>query len=90
MPDISVETYDGETGEKVATTLVAVPDPTPEQLNQLAVNQALADAMAVLQAIIDDTNANINTNPAARIKDLARAQRRLIRHVLAIYSDGSA
>lgn len=34
-----------------------------------------------MQAIIADTNANINSNPATRIKDIARAVRRIIRRV---------
>lgn len=43
------------------------------------IEAALADALVSLQAVIDDTNANINSNPAARIKDLARVERRIIR-----------
>ncbi|WP_396935239.1 hypothetical protein [Mycolicibacterium sp.] len=35
-----------------------------------------AGYQADAQAIIDDTNSNINQNPAARIKTLARAQKR--------------
>jgi hypothetical protein len=45
----------------------------------LTITQALNDALVALQAIIDDTNANINSSPASRIKDLARAERRVIR-----------
>lgn len=44
--------------------------------------------MPAMQAIIDDTNANINANPAARIKDIAKAIRRLDRKVLGLL-DGS-
>jgi hypothetical protein len=43
-----------------------------------------------LQAIIHDTNANINANPAARIKTLARAQRRIIKRLLNAGFDTSA
>lgn len=57
--------------------------------NERTIEQALADSLATLQAIIDDTNANINANPAQRIKDLARSQRRVIRLVIRRF-DGSS
>lgn len=47
--------------------------------NRRTIEDALDLRMATMQAVIDDTNANINGNPAARIKDLARAVRLLIR-----------
>lgn len=50
-----------------------------EATNRASIEEALTASLVALQAIIDDTNASINTNPAARIKDLARVQRRLIR-----------
>jgi len=59
---------------------------TPEQIEaegnavaQATIEQALSDALVTLQTIIDDTNANINGNPAQRIKDIARTTRRTIR-----------
>jgi hypothetical protein len=53
-----------------------------EESNRVSIEEALAAALETLQLIIDDTNSNINSNPASRIKDLARVQRRLIRLVL--------
>jgi hypothetical protein len=44
-----------------------------------SIENALSAALDELQLIIDDTNANINTNPAARIKMIARALKRAIR-----------
>jgi len=46
---------------------------------QRTIEEALGVALTELQAIIDDTNSNINTNPANRIKVLAKVQRRMIR-----------
>lgn len=57
--------------------------------NRLAIDAALDSSLATLQTILDDTNSNINSNPAQRIKELARVQRRIIRHVLKRY-DGTA
>jgi hypothetical protein len=57
--------------------------------NRATIEQALADALTTLQSVIDDTNANINANPAARIKDLARVQRRAIRLLIRRF-DGTA
>lgn len=42
----------------------------------------LNDALAQLQAIIDDTNANINAAPAIRIKVLARTLKGIVRVLL--------
>lgn len=53
-----------------------------EDANRRTIEEALVASLASLQAIIDDTNANINANPAARIKDLARVQRRVIRLIM--------
>jgi hypothetical protein len=50
-----------------------------EDANRRTVDEALDLRMGTMQAIVDDTNANINSNPAARIKDIARAVRLLIR-----------
>ena len=50
-----------------------------------AIKSALDDAMTELQGILDMTNADINKNPAAAIKDNARALRNIIRHVLSIH-----
>lgn len=58
---------------------VEVPDDVGTEYQ---IDQLLLDSLATLQVIIDDTNANINTNPAARIKDMARVQRRIIRRVI--------
>ena len=70
---------------EVVQTWAQIPK-TPEQLAAEAdataratIEQALDAALVTLQTVIDDTNPNINSNPAARIKDLARAQRRTIR-----------
>lgn len=71
-------------GTQISATPV-VRDVTAEvNVPQLLANLA-ADIVA-LQAIIDDTNANINTNPATRIKTMARAVRRLAKLQLADYS----
>lgn len=53
-----------------------------EESNRASIEEALVPALADLQAIIDDTNANINQNPAARIKTVSRALRRTIRLVI--------
>jgi hypothetical protein len=50
-----------------------------EESNRQTIEAGLADALATLQVIVDDTNANINASPASRIKDMARTQRRVIR-----------
>ncbi len=49
--------------------------------NKRTIEESLDLRMDVIQAILDDTNANINTNPAQRIKDVSRAIRLLIRLV---------
>lgn len=50
-----------------------------EDANRRTIEESLDLRMGTMQAIVDDTNANINSNPAARIKDIARAVRLLIR-----------
>jgi hypothetical protein len=55
---------------------------TVEGQNKRTIEEALAADLVKMQAIIDDTNNNINSNPAARIKDMARVHRRLIRQAL--------
>jgi hypothetical protein len=62
--------------EAAATELLAI-------TNKGAVETNIVTDMAAMQMIINDTNANINANPAARIKDIARAIRRLDRMALA-------
>lgn len=49
--------------------------------NEASLAEDLDEALVSLQAIIDDTNANINTNAAARIKDIAKALKKTIRTV---------
>ncbi len=53
--------------------------------NQTAIQTNLTTDLAAMQAIINDTNANINANPAARMKDIARMLRRLGRVALNDY-----
>lgn len=98
--DDGTETYSewDETG-----TLTLERPYTPDELAQKAVRVAQETStaneadignkietvdMPAMQAILDDTNANINANPAARIKDIAKAIRRLDRKVLGLL-DGS-
>lgn len=57
--------------------------------NKATIEQALSDALATLQAILDTPNATINAGPAPYIKDLARAQRRTIRLLIRRF-DGTA
>lgn len=49
--------------------------------NEVAIDSALATDLAAMQAILDQTNANLRTDPSQEIKDLARVARRLIRKV---------
>jgi hypothetical protein len=56
------------------------------QTNQASIVTNLQQDMVAIQAIIDDTNANINANPAARIKDMCRMLRRLGREALNDYT----
>ena len=63
---------------KTADELLA----TSERENQRTIEQALGDALAEVQTIIDATNATINAGPAPYIKIIARAVRRIIRLVI--------
>ena len=71
---------------------MAEPDPIPNDPgaepppNQKAIEANIAADLDAMQAIVDDTNANINSNPAARIKDIARMCKRLGRSALDDYS----
>lgn len=56
---------------------------------EAAILTDLQTALSFLQAVIDDTNANINQNPASRIKDMARVQRKVIR-ILTRRLDGTS
>lgn len=47
--------------------------------NRNTIESALSDALVEVQTIIDATNQQINSSPAAYIKILARAARRIIR-----------
>jgi len=77
--DHSIELLDG-----TPTVVWTERDKTPDELaneqeqdNRTAIEANLADDLIAIQAIIDSTNADINSNPAARIKTMARMLRRL-------------
>lgn len=53
-----------------------------QDANRASIEDALATALAELQAIVDTANSTINGSPASYIKTLARAQRRVIRLVI--------
>lgn len=55
---------------------------TLEQDNKRTIEEALAVDLTAMQTIIDTANATINAGPAAYIKDIARAIRRLDRMAL--------
>lgn len=55
--------------------------------NEQSISTKLQQDLAAMQAILDQTNADLNANPAQEIKDLARAVRRLIRKVERILDD---
>jgi hypothetical protein len=55
--------------------------------NEATLSDDLDDALISIQVIIDDTNANINTNPAQRIKDIAKALKKTIRKVNKRFED---
>jgi hypothetical protein len=59
-----------------------------ERVNESATSQKLQRDMDAIQAILDQTNADLRDDPARAIKDLAHATRRLIRRVENLY-DGS-
>jgi hypothetical protein len=54
--------------------------------NETIVHQKLAVDFAAAQAILNQTNADIRTDPSQEIKDLARAVRRLTRMALDDFS----
>lgn len=54
--------------------------------NQGTIRQNLIADQVAMQAIIDDTNANIRSDPSQEIKSLSRAVRRLTRLTLNDYS----
>ena len=49
--------------------------------NEATISTNLQQDLATMQAIIDQTNADLKADPAQEIKDLARVARRLIRKV---------
>lgn len=55
--------------------------------NEASLEDDLDEALISLQVIIDDLNANINDNPAARIKDVAKALKKTIRKVNQRFED---
>jgi hypothetical protein len=71
----STRDYDDSENENADALAATAAAETTERTILDALEAALAD----LQAIIDDTNSNINSNPAARIKTIARTCRRLVR-----------
>lgn len=54
--------------------------------NESTLRANIVSDLAAMQAIKADTNANINTNPAQRLKDIAVAVRRLERIALGDFS----
>ena len=70
------------------------PDPAPivddpgaqPSPNQRAIEANIEQDLAAMQLILDTPNADINGNPAARIKDIARMCKRLGRSALDDYS----
>ncbi len=82
--------YDSKTGA-VADTWVVRAKSADELAadtaitNRTALQTNLTTDLAAMQTIINDTNANINANPAARMKDIARMLRRLGRVALNDY-----
>lgn len=55
--------------------------------NEKSISAKLANDLAAMQAILDQTNADLNAGPAQELKDLAKAVRRLIRKVERILDD---
>jgi hypothetical protein len=58
-----------------------------EEVNQSAIETNLAEDLDAMQAIVDSTNADLNANPAAAIKDIARMCKRLGRTAIKDYSE---
>jgi hypothetical protein len=89
--DTRIVTFYNASGAETSTRAYTAPEiaaltaaqtAAAEIANEATIAVALFNALATLQLIIDDTNANINANPAARIKDLAKVLRRVIRLVI--------
>ena len=78
------ETVDTE-GNVIDSEVVQV-DVT-EETNKSAIQTNLEADLVLMQAILDDTNANINSNPAARIKEMCRMLKRLGRTAINDYSE---
>jgi hypothetical protein len=81
----SVPLTPAQEAERVTSAQVEASQQTTAQtarVNRSTVETNLIADLAAMQAIIDDTNANINANPAARIKEMARMMRRLGRQAL--------
>lgn len=57
------------------------------QANEKSISTKLQQDLTAMQAILDQTNADLNAGPAQELKDLARAVRRLIRKVERILDD---
>jgi hypothetical protein len=60
-----------------------------QDTNKSTIQTNLASDLAAMQAIIDQTNADLRTDPSQEIKDIARGMRRLIRMTLQNF-DGSS
>jgi len=59
----------------------------PEAYNKSSIQTNLEQDLDAMQAIVDMTNSEINNNPAAVIKDIARMNKRLGREALGDYSE---
>lgn len=83
-------TYD-ESGTQTSTRPYTAEENADADVREAGYQQAANDAeigtkietvdMPAMQAILDQTNANIRTDPSQEIKDLAKAVRRLDRKV---------
>ncbi len=74
--------WDAATLTFVPTGKLTPAEEAQQVANKSAIETNIGQDLVAMQAIIDDTNANINSNPAARIKDMARMLRRLGKHEL--------
>ena len=80
MPRTDRHQVFSSTGALLAETVVVVDTTVPD--NKRSSEQKLTDGLAEIATLIATTNATINANPAAYIKDIARRQRLLIRVAL--------
>lgn len=64
-----------ETPEEVAVAVTA----RTEAANKKTVEQKLATKLESMQTILDQTNADLRTDPSQEIKELARAVRLIVR-----------